>query len=150
MVTFELEAEEPRDGNEVKLTFKYDYSGSSETVTQEEMINLPLPREDIGASGKIPWVIIKKYTLSAEQILAGNTVILSLHIENTNNKDVYNTKVSIVDVQLEDNKKGDTVFSPVDSSNTFYIEKIPGKTTVTKEIALYVDPNAQAKDTLTL
>jgi hypothetical protein len=143
MVSFKLEAEEPRTGNEIKVTFKYDYQGTQ--TTQEEILNLPLPKEDLGASGKIPWVIIKKYTLSDEQVLAGNTVVLKLFVENTNNKDVYNAKVSIVDIQLEDNKKGDTVFSPVDSSNTFYIEKIPGKTTVAKEIALYVDPNAQAK-----
>lgn len=143
MVTYNLEAEQPRDGNDIKVKFDYNYQG--EDKTQEEVINLPLPREDIGASGKTPWVIIKKYTLSSAQILAGNTVNLSLFVENTNDKDVYNAKVSIVDVQLKDDEKGDTVFSPVDSSNTFYIDKIPGKTTVQRDIALYVDPNAQAK-----
>ncbi|NLW25660.1 MAG: hypothetical protein GXY91_10580 [Clostridia bacterium] len=145
MVSFKLEAEDFRDGNEVKLKFAYDYSGSSETKTQEEIINLPLPSPDSDATGKTPWVIINKYTLSVDKILAGNTVVLKLFIENTNEKDVNNVKVSIVDIQLEDNQKGDTVFSPVDSSNTFYIEKIPGKTIVEKDIALYVDPNAQAK-----
>ncbi|KJS21557.1 MAG: hypothetical protein VR72_10015 [Clostridiaceae bacterium BRH_c20a] len=143
MVSFQLEAEDPRDGNEVKLTFTYDYKGTQ--TKQEEILNLPLPKASAGTSGKTPWVIISKYTLSDEQVLAGNTVILKLFVENTNVKDVHNAKVSIVDVQLEDNQKGDTVFSPVDSSNTFYIDKIPGKTTVVKDIALYVDPNAQAK-----
>ncbi|MFZ5945345.1 MAG: COG1361 S-layer family protein [Bacillota bacterium] len=143
MVSFKLEAEEPRNGNQVKITFTYDYKGTQ--TTQTEVLNLPLPKVSLSASGKLPWVIISKYTLSDEQVLAGNTVALRLFVENTNNKDVFNAKVSIVDVQLEDNQKGDTVFSPVDSSNTFFIEKIPGKTTVMKEIALYVDPNAQAK-----
>jgi len=144
MVTYQLEAKEPREGNQVKLTFTFNYLGDQKDE-QEQQVNLPLSREDIGASGKTPWVIINKYTLSDAQILAGNTVVLKLSIQNTNSKDVYNAKVSIVDILLEDDKKGDTVFSPVDSSNTFYIEKIPGKTTVVKEIALYVDPNAQAK-----
>jgi len=143
MVSFQLEAEDPRDGNEVKLTFTFDYKGTQ--TKQEEVLNLPLPKASVGASGKTPWVIINKYTLSDEQVLAGNTVILKLFVENTNVKDVHNAKVSIVDVQLEDNQKGDTVFSPVDSSNTFYIDKIPGKTTVVRDVALYVDPNAQAK-----
>ena len=40
MVSFQLEAEDPRDGNEVKLTFTYDYKGTQ--TKQEEILNLPL------------------------------------------------------------------------------------------------------------
>ncbi|MFZ5753128.1 MAG: hypothetical protein ACOY3J_02710, partial [Bacillota bacterium] len=40
---------------------------------------------------------------------------------------------------------GGTVFSPVNSSNSFFIEYIPGKTVLEKDIDLYVDPNAAAK-----
>lgn len=142
-VTYTLEAEQPRDGNDLKI--RIDYEDDSEQKKHEEVINLPLSRDDIGSSGKVPQVIISKYTLSDRQILAGNTVVLKLDVQNTNVREIKNAKVSIVDVQLEDDKKGDTVFSPVDSSNTFYIDRIPGKTTIEKEIALYVDPNAQAK-----
>ena len=38
-----------------------------------------------------------------------------------------------------------TVFSPVDSSNTFYIDSIAGKSIAQKEITMYVDSNATAK-----
>ncbi|NLT94168.1 MAG: hypothetical protein GXW85_01310 [Clostridia bacterium] len=142
MAAFNLEAEELREGNELKVKFKYTYEGKDET--QEEIINLPLPDPDSGV-GKKPRVIINKYTLSDEKVLAGNTVILQLFIENTNIKAVNNVKISLEVPKNEDNAIGGTVFSPVDSSNTFFIDKIPGKTIVTKEIPLYVDPNAQAK-----
>lgn len=147
MVTFKLEPEQPRDGNEIKVQFKYTYEGKDET--QPETINLPLPKPDAGI-GKTPRVIINKYSLSDEQILAGNTVVLQLFIENTNSKDVNNVKISLEVPKNEDNAIGGTVFSPVDSSNTFFIEKIPGKTIVSKEIPLYVDPNAQAKTHIVL
>ena len=147
MATFKLEAEELREGNELKVRFKYTYEGKDEI--QEEIINLPLPEPDSGI-GKTPRVIINKYTLSDEQILAGNTVLLRLFIENTNSKDVNNVKISLEVPRNEDNAIGGTVFSPVDSSNTFFIDKIPGKTIVTKEIPLYVDPNAQAKTHIVL
>lgn len=143
MVSFKLEPEDPRDGNEIKVKFTYTYEGKQEI--QEENINLPLPKVSEGASGKTPRVIINKYTLSDEQVLAGNTVVLRLYIENTNTKDVNNVQISLEVPKIDDDKIGGTVFSPVDSSNTFFIDKIPGKTIVTKEIPLYVDPNAQAK-----
>jgi hypothetical protein len=142
MVTYQLEAEEGRKGNEVKITFTYTSGG--EEKTQSEIINLPLSREGLGGSGNKPRVIISKYTLSPAKILAGNTVLLRLDIENTSDKTIHNARISIVDVESGD-AIVDTVFSPVNSSNTFYIEKIPGKSTHTHEVALYVDPNAQAK-----
>ena len=40
---------------------------------------------------------------------------------------------------------GGTVFSPVDGSNSFFIEQIPARTTVERSIDLLVDPNATAK-----
>ncbi|MGI6226132.1 MAG: COG1361 S-layer family protein [Peptococcales bacterium] len=140
MVSFNLEAEEHRDSNEVKLTFSHGADKDQTTI-----INLPLPKVNSSTTGKTPRVIINKYTLSDEQVLAGNTVVLKLYIENTNTKDVNNVQISLEVPKIDDDKIGGTVFSPVDSSNTFYIDKIPGKTIITKEIPLYVDPNAQAK-----
>ena len=42
--------------------------------------------------GETPWVIVNKYTLSAERVLAGNTVTLSLFIENTNQRELIMSK----------------------------------------------------------
>jgi len=118
----------------------------------EETVNLPLPQQDV-AIGATPWVIINKYTLSAERVLAGSHVTLSLYIENTNQRPVKNVKISLDVTKIQDTTSGtsgtritgDTVFSPVNSSNSFYIDSIPAKTVVTKNIDLFVDPNATAK-----
>ena len=98
-----------------------------------------------GSAGKTPWVIVNKYTLSSEQVYAGNRVGLSLFIENTNPKAVKNLKLSLGVIRVEDDKVGGTVFSPVNSSNTFFIENINGKSVIRKDIQLFVDPNASAK-----
>lgn len=150
-VTYRLRAKDTKADNTVKLKMEFDYSGNkSESV--EETINLPLPREDMGI-GATPWVIINKYTLSAERVLAGNTVTLSLFIENTNQRPVRNVKISLGVIKIEGTSStggtstttGGTVFSPVNSSNSFYLDLIPGKTVIQKDIDLYVDPNAAAK-----
>ncbi|MBZ4654508.1 MAG: S-layer domain-like protein [Peptococcaceae bacterium] len=151
-VTYRLRAKDTRANNTVKLTLKFDYLGDK-TESVEETINLPLPREDVGI-GATPWVIINKYTLSAERVLAGNTVTLRLYIENTNQRPVKNVKISLGVIKIEDSSStgttggkttGGTVFSPVNSSNSFFIDYIPGKTVLEKDIDLYVDPNAAAK-----
>lgn len=150
-VTYKLKAKETRTDNTIKLKIEHDYLGDkSESV--EETVNLPLPQQDV-AIGATPWVIINKYTLSAERVLAGSNLTLSLYIENTNQRPVKNVKISLDVTKIQDSTTGtsgtkitgDTVFSPVNSSNSFYIDSIPAKTVVTKDIALYVDPNATAK-----
>ena len=150
VVTYKLRAKDTRSGNAVKLKIGYDYLGSK-TESVEESINLPLPREDVGV-GATPWVIVNKYTLSAERVLAGNTVTLKLFIENTNMRPVKNVKISLGVIKIEESSgpsssttTGGTVFSPINSSNSFYLDNIPGKTVIEKDIDLYVDPNAVAK-----
>lgn len=149
-VTYRLRAKDTRTDNTVKLKMEFDYQ-ANETESVEELINLPLPKEDVGV-GATPWVIINKYTLSAERVLAGNTVTLSLDIENTNQRPVKNVKISLGVIKIEESSgsststtTGGTVFSPVNSSNSFYLDLIPGKTVIQKDIDLYVDPNASAK-----
>lgn len=150
-VKYSLCAKDTKEDNIIKLKMTYDYLGNS-TETLEETINLPLPRESVSI-GATPWVIINKYTLSNEKILAGNKVTLSLYIENTNQRAVKNVKISLGVIKIENTSSsgisstttGGTVFSPVNSSNSFYIDSIAGKTVFEKDIELYVDPNAAAK-----
>lgn len=96
------------------------------------------------ADATVPRVMLGKYTLSQDQILAGNRVTLTLHIDNNSIKEVRNIKISLGVIQIS-GETGGTVLSPVNSSNSFYIEKIPGKNTHVRAIELYVDPNAAAK-----
>lgn len=149
IVTYRLKAKDTKVDNTAKLTMKYDHQGNQEGETIEEIINIPLP-DSIGVGAK-PLVIVNKYTLSAERVLAGNTVTLKLFVENTNKRDVRNVKISLDVIEIEDTsasggvRRGGTVFSPVNSSNSFFLDHIPGKTVIEKDIDLYVDPNATAK-----
>lgn len=149
VITYKLRAKDTKANNTVKLKITFDYQGDK-SETFEETLNLPLPKDE-GGIGATPWVIVNKYTLSAEKVLAGNTVTLRLYIENTNQRAVKNVKISLGVIKIEDSSgsgattTGGTVFSPVNSSNSFYVDYIPGKTVIQKEIDLYVDPNASAK-----
>ena len=77
--------------------------------------------------------------------MAGSRMTLSLLVENTNTRPVKNLKISMGVIRVEDDRVGGTVFSPVNSSNTFFIEEIPGKSILQRDIDLFVDGNAAAK-----
>lgn len=143
-VDYKLELNEDRKNNEMKLTI--DYNGAEKP--QEILLNMPLPLQE-NKGGKEPKVIIQRYNVDPSKVLAGNYVTLNLFVENTNNLAVNNVSIQL-DVPTETSSSGGTVssgtvFSPVDSSNTFYIDRIEGKQTALKTISMYVDPNATAK-----
>ena len=141
---YKLELNKDRKNNEMKLTI--DYNGLEKP--QEILLNMPLPIQQ-STGGKEPKVIIQRYSVDPSKVLAGNYVTLYLYIENTNSLPVNNVSIQL-DVPTETTSNNGTVssgtvFSPVDSSNTFYIDRIEGKTTALKTIDMYVDPNATAK-----
>lgn len=119
---------------------------NGEKVSFEEVITVTAADLGIKAAAIVgtPRVFLKKYTLSPSSILAGDTVSLSLYIENSSSNDVQNLKISLTAVPAE-SSTGGTVFSPVNSSNSFFVDRIRGKQTYTKSIDLYIDPNAAAK-----
>lgn len=142
-VSYDLELNAGRKDNEMTMTV--DYTGSEKA--QEMVVNLPLPLTSAG--GKVPRVIINKYTVSPSKAYAGSHVTLNLYVENTNAKEVRNVQISLKVPTNESSNStvvsSGTVFSPVDSSNTFYIDRIAGKSVAQKEITMYVDSNAAAK-----
>ena len=142
-VSYDLELNAGRKDNEITMTV--DYTGSEKA--QEMVVNLPLPLTSAG--GKVPRVIINKYTVSPSKAYAGSHVTLNLYVENTNAKEVRNVQISLKVPTNESSNStvvsSGTVFSPVDSSNTFYIDHIAGKSVAKKEITMYVDSNAAAK-----
>lgn len=142
-VTFLIEEKDEIDDETATLEFTFEDENKT-TTSQAIQIYLGTGGAS-GSAGKTPWVIVNKYTLSSEQVFAGNRVVLSLYIQNTNPKDVKNLKLSLGVIKVEDDKVGGTVFSPVNSSNTFFIEEISGRSVIRKDIELFVDPNASAK-----
>ncbi len=143
-VDYKLQLNRNRSSNEMKLTVTYN----GQDQPQEILLNMPLPSQQ-SSNGREPKVIIQRYSVNPDKVLAGNNVALSLYIENTNSLPVNNVSIQL-DVPTETSStggsvSGGTVFSPINSSNTFYIDRIEGKETAVKTINMYVDPNASAK-----
>lgn len=102
-----------------------------------------------------PKLIISNYQLSPKMVEAGKDFDLAITLYNTNNQHaIYNLKV-ILNQTLQaqpQNQAGDnsslvsdgSVFSPVDSSNTFYTQVIYPWNYYTQEITMNVLPNARA------
>ncbi len=133
----------------VKVEMKYQDPGGNE-LTSSETLGIAASQLGIDSAGE-PRVLISKYTLSEEKILAGNIVALNLFIENTHSRPVRNIKVSLGILMVEETgssstaRSGGTVFSPVNSSNSFFVPQIPARTVSEKSVELLVDPNATAK-----
>jgi len=147
-VTFQLRAKENRLTNTVTLNTSFDYSHGTarETATKEELF-IPV-REESTAGGRIPRVIIKRYSLSKEQVLAGDRIDLTLEIENTHERPVRNALINF-GVESTTSEGGgsasSTVFAPVGSSNTFHVAEIRGRSTITNTITFAVDASALAR-----
>ncbi|MCU6396737.1 hypothetical protein KW820_22680, partial [Enterobacter quasiroggenkampii] len=92
-----------------------------------------------------PRLIIDKYSFEPNIVRAGEKFDLNLSFFNTNaNKAISNVKIFLtVDEKTE---QSGNVFTPVDSSNTFYIESIPAKGTIEKKLKFFTVPDAKAKN----
>ncbi|WP_454052996.1 COG1361 S-layer family protein [Clostridium sp. Marseille-Q7071] len=91
-----------------------------------------------------PRLIIDKYSFEPNIVRAGEKFDLNLSFINTNaNKAISNVKIFLtVDEKTE---QSGNVFTPVDSSNTFYIESIPAKGSIEKKLKFFTVPDAKAK-----
>ena len=119
----------------IKITVQYETGTGSrkEIETVEQYIGVLINSDDkeIGE----PKIIIENYNYGSEFIEAGSEFPLEMSFYNTNNKEVRNIRVSI-------SSDGD-VFSPIGSSNSFYIPNIPGKARNLQKI--YLKPKIDAE-----
>lgn len=131
---FPKEGTEARNYN-IKIQVEYKISANKiETFEQYTGIFV----NDKGISQN-PKVIIDNYSYGKEFIAAGEEFDLNMSLFNTNgNKSVRNVKVTL--------KAEDGVFSPVGSSNSFFIESIGNKARINKAIKLKTKPDAQYQD----
>jgi len=90
-------------------------------------------------SGKtVPRIIIDNYSMDPFPVNAGDNFKLNMSFLNTSKSvDVSNIKVTIT--------SEDGTFTPSESGNTFYLESIPAKGSVEREIMLSVKSNAEQK-----
>jgi hypothetical protein len=91
-----------------------------------------------GASSSTPKIIIDQYRIPTDYVEAGSSFPLNLSFFNTHTgESVRNIRVSLT-------SEGD-VFSPVGSSNTFFIQRIAPGSRVEREIILRPRPDAGYK-----
>ncbi|MFA7411543.1 MAG: hypothetical protein WCZ27_04705, partial [Tissierellaceae bacterium] len=133
------------------------------TVEYEDDLNLdgekrPVLNQYVGAyidgggdpsKGK-PKLIIDKYVFEPQLVKAGENFEMKLSFYNTNSsKTVKNIKIFLTaeagGTNPDSPSAGGSVFTPVDSSNTFYIDSIPPKGRVEKAITMFTVPDALAK-----
>ncbi|MDU5082067.1 CARDB domain-containing protein [uncultured Tissierella sp.] len=133
----------------IKITVKYvDDLGKEDTVEQFVGVFVVAPETGDSTKGK-PKLIIDKYSFQPQLVKAGENFEMTLSFYNTSsNKAVKNIKIFLTaesGATKDTEKAGNSAFTPVDSSNTFYIDSIPPKGRVEKTITMFTVPDAIAK-----
>lgn len=136
----------------IKITVDYEdeLTNAGEkrsTINQYVGVYVEAPGESSGKSK--PKLIIDKYSFNPSLVKAGENFDMNLSFYNTNGeKSIKNIKIFLTASSGSDpgsSSAGSSVFTPVDSSNTFYIESIPPKGRVEKTITMFTIPDALAK-----
>ncbi|MGI5838766.1 MAG: COG1361 S-layer family protein [bacterium] len=145
-VTFDISAAEEIASGSNQLTAKLEYKDEAGgSYTEEQHFFLPVEgRKGVGAK-TVPKIIIGEYSASPAIVRAGQNFNLSVSFLNTNSvKAVQNIKIFLtVD---EETQESGSVFTPVDSSNTFFIDYIAPKGTYEKQLTFFTVPDAPPKN----
>lgn len=138
----------------IKIEYLDDFTENKEPKTVEQIVGVFLNNPESIGDGKdakksTPKLIIDRYEFTPKLPLAGNEFEMNLSFYNTNaKKAVKNIKIDLTSQDTTDsnsNTSGSSVFTPVDSSNTFYIGRIAPNGKVEKTIKMFVVPDATAK-----
>lgn len=97
--------------------------------------------KNIGTTNsKTPQLMISNYTYGGSYVQAGDEFVLNLGVYNTHaSQDLYNIKVTVT--------SDDGTFVPVKSSNSFYIDRINTKDSVSHAVNLSAKRDAEQKTT---
>lgn len=142
---FQPQPEAPRGG--VPITIRVEPVDGGDGAAISQAISVFVDSDKTGGSepGKnIPKIIIKSYSSDPTLVKAGETFNLSMEFLNTHaSKVVKNVKGSFS--VTESSSETGNVFTPVGSSNTFYIDKINPQGTSDWNVTLYTIPDAKSK-----
>ena len=153
-VTFKFITTQNGETKNYPIQINVDYEDELVAVGEKYNINQYIgifavaPGEKTG-NLSTPKLIIDKYNFDPSLVKAGENFTMNLSFFNTNSsKTVKNIKIFLTSDERTDansNSAGGSVFTPVDSSNTFYIDSIPPKGRVEKSITMFTVPDAAAK-----
>jgi len=159
-ITFSFAATAAANTQNYVIGFNFEYETGAETTegakktesfsqyagvnidNPETAVPTPTPDED---SRSVPKIIVSRYEVMPQTVLAGQEFDLDLTFRNTHaRKTVYNIKM-IMSVNETTSEKGN-VFTPVNGSNTLYIDRISPRSEVSHHLRMSAVPDAKAKN----
>ena len=138
----------------VEFTIEYETSGKDVTTFKQYAgVNISNPEKDKEENKEDekkskPKIIVSDYVCDPLIVMAGEEFDLTMTLMNSHKyKSVHNIKMflTMAEETSSDTEKTGNIFTPVDSSNTFYFDDIVPKGSVEKALRLYVVPDAQPK-----
>ena len=152
-VAFSFVATKDSDSRNYPIKAVVEYVNNKEIIRKEQYMgvqisNLEKDKEEEEEEDKtlntVPKIIISEYSTDPVMVNAGENFTLRMKFLNTSKvKAVENMKITLI--VNESSEKTGSVFSPVQSSNTFYIAHLEPGQTSEKEMVMYTIPDAQAK-----
>ena len=147
--TFAGTAKSSTQNYAIEFTVEYTSGGTAVTTFRQFAgVNVSNPDNDDDEKSSKPKIIVSDYKCDPLIVMAGEEFDLNMTLMNTHRqKAVSNIKMflTLAEETSSDNEKSGNIFTPVNSSNTFYFDSIPAKGTVEKSLRLYVVPDAQPK-----
>lgn len=146
-VSYSLHASDKIEPGLYELDIHLEYKDDTNNPYEEtHKIFVPVSNNSNNSSSSksIPKIIIDQYESSPNMVSAGDNFYLNLSFLNTHSsKAIQNIKIFLtVDEKTE---TSGNVFTPVNSSNTFFIDYIGPKSKINKSIQLYTVPDAKQK-----
>ncbi|MGN1231573.1 MAG: COG1361 S-layer family protein, partial [Anaerotignum sp.] len=133
----------------IQFTVEYTSGGTATTTFKQFAgVNVSNPDKDEDENKSKPKIIVSNYECNPLIVMAGEEFDLNLTLMNTHrDKAVKNIKMflTLAEETSSETEKSGNIFTPVNSSNTFYFDSISPKGTVDKSLRLYVVPDAQPK-----
>ncbi len=145
--TFAGTAASESQNQSIQFTVEYTSGGTATTTFKQFAgVNVSNPEKDENSSK--PKIIVSNYSCDPLIVMAGQEFDLNMTLMNTHkDKAVKNIKMflTLAEETSSETQKSGNIFTPVNSSNTFYFDSISPKRTVDKALRLYVVPDAQPK-----
>lgn len=152
-VAFSFVATKDSDSRTYAIKAAIEYKNNDDTVHKEQYMGVLISnpekdkeeeKEEDTTLNTVPKIIISEYSTDPVMVNAGENFTLRMKFLNTNKvKAVENMKITLI--VNESSEETGSVFSPVQSSNTFYIAHLAPGQTSEKEMMMYTIPDAKAK-----
>lgn len=145
LLKFDLAASKKMLKGNYSLSIKLDYKDNTgKAGSDEQQFFIPVEGDENQGIKTVPKIILEQYSSSPSIVKAGQNFQLNMSFLNTSEaKLVRNIKIFLT--VNETSAEGASIFTPVNSSNTFFIDSIAPKGRVSKALTMYTIPDAKQK-----